>query len=290
MAARKDLGRDLRALWATLAVICLLGAGVAYGATRYLQTELEADATRDARKLTMDVFRPLLLPRDATAPIRAARYEELLDSVHERVLAGPIVGLKLWAADGTILFATNQDQVGDREPAMREDLHDVIGGASRSVVEGDRFRTFTSMRIGEPPTIVTAELVRSHAAIVEKSRERWYPWVPRALMASAGFAAFYVATAILFAIAVALRRWARRRKVSGREAPPIPGGRAGRPAEDLPAYMAPGFREMVEGRQEMELEMATALQERDELATRLRRIETQTERGDAQGLSAPDDA
>ena len=283
MAARKDLGRDLRALCATLAVICLLGAGVAYGATRYLQTELEADATRDARKLTMDVLRPLLLPRDATAPIRAARYEEFLDSVHERVLAGPIVGLKLWAADGRILFATNQDQVGDREPAMREDLHDVIGGASRSVVEGDRFRTFTSMRIGEPPTIVTAELVRSHAAIVEKSRERWYPWVPRALMAAAGFAAFYVATAILFAIAAALRRWARRRKVSGREAPPIPGGRAGRPAEDLPAYMAPGFREMVESRQEMELEMATALQERAELATRLRRIETQTERGDAQG-------
>ena len=283
MAARKDLGRDLRALWATLAVICLLGAGAAYGATRYLQTELEADATRDARKLTMDVLRPLLLPRDATAPIRAARYEQLLDSVHERVLAGPIVGLKLWAADGTILFATNQDQVGDREPAMREDLHDVIGGASRSVVEGDRFRTFTSMRIGEPPTIVTAELVRSHAAIVEKSRERWYPWVPRALMAAAGFAAFYVATAILFAIAAALRRWARRRKVSGREAPPIPGSRAGRPAEDLPAYMAPGFREMVESRQEMELEMATALQERDELATRLRGIETQTERGDAQG-------
>jgi hypothetical protein len=283
MAARKDLGRDLRALCATLAVICLLGAGVAYGATRYLQTELEADATRDARKLTMDVLRPLLLPRDATAPIRAARYEEFLDSVHERVLAGPIVGLKLWAADGTILFATNQDQVGDREPAMREDLHDVIGGASRSVVEGDRFRTFTSMRIGEPPTIVTAELVRSHAAIVEKSRERWYPWVPRALMAAAVFAAFYVATAILFAIAAALRRWARRRKVSGREAPPIPGSRAGRPAEDLPAYMTPGFREMVESRQEMELEMATALQERDELATRLRGIETQTERGDAQG-------
>src|SRR3989304_5181302 len=92
MAARKDLGRDLRALCAMLAVICLLGAGVAYGATRYLQTELEADATRDARKLTMDVLRPLLPPRDATAPIRAARYEELLDSVRERGLAGAVVG------------------------------------------------------------------------------------------------------------------------------------------------------------------------------------------------------
>src|SRR3972149_10026093 len=43
MAARKDLGRDLRALWATLAVICLLGAGAGSGATPPLPTQPEAD-------------------------------------------------------------------------------------------------------------------------------------------------------------------------------------------------------------------------------------------------------
>jgi hypothetical protein len=55
----RNLGRSLRALWATLGVILLLGAGAAYGVTRYLQSELEADATKDARKLSADVLQPL---------------------------------------------------------------------------------------------------------------------------------------------------------------------------------------------------------------------------------------
>ena len=51
MSDPRQRGKDLRALWATLAVICLLGAGVAYGVTRYRLYELEQQATRDARKV-----------------------------------------------------------------------------------------------------------------------------------------------------------------------------------------------------------------------------------------------
>ncbi|HEX5951133.1 MAG TPA: hypothetical protein VFZ96_09025, partial [Actinomycetota bacterium] len=156
MPERRNRGRELRALWATLAVICLLVAGVAYGATRYLQSELEADATRDARKLTNEVLEPLLTANDASAPLHGDRYDQLLAAVRERVLAGPVTGVVLWAQDGTVLFADERQLVGEQRTKMREELHSAIAGSSTSAVEDGEFRTLTSMRVGQPPTFVTA--------------------------------------------------------------------------------------------------------------------------------------
>ena len=184
MPDRRHRGRQLRDVFITLALIFLLGAGAAYGATRYLQSGLESDATRDARRLSVDVLQPLLVPADAQGLVQGARYDELLSAVDERVLAGPINGVLLLARDGTVLFADQPSLVGDHEPALRDDIHSVIAGTSQSSVDGDRFRTLTALEIGSPPTLVAAELVRSHPAIVEESREVWYPWVGRAITAA----------------------------------------------------------------------------------------------------------
>jgi hypothetical protein len=283
MPARRKLGRELRALWATLAVICLIGAGAAYGATRYVRDELEADARRDAQKLTTEVLRPVLTPRDAVDPIRGARYDELLAYVQQRVLAGPIVGVRLWRSDGTILFANVESLVGDRDAGMRSDLHRAIAGTSLSTVEGDRFLTLTSMRIGKPPMIVTAELIRSHAAIVEESRQRWYPWVARGLTAAAVGAGLFVITAITFALGgLVERRRARGSKGRSRARGPVARGVPETPTDEtLPAYMRPGFREESEARQRMAIEMAAAQQERDEMEARAHRMGLNL--GDAQG-------
>jgi hypothetical protein len=269
MPERGKLGQDLRALWATLAVICLVGAGAAYAATRYVQGELEADARRDAQKLTTEVLRPVLTPRDAVAPIRGARYDELLVYVQQRVLAGPIVGLRLWRSDGTVLFANVESLVGDRDAGMRSDLHSAIAGTSLSIVEGDRFHALTSVRVGKPPTIVTAELIRSHNAIVEEARERWYQWVARGLTAAGVCAGLYVITAIALGLVAALGRLAKRKRSSGPEAAPLarrPVARAAPRApidETLPAYMRPGFREEFEARQRVAIETTLAQRERD---------------------------
>jgi hypothetical protein len=287
MPGRRKLGRELRALWATLAVICLIGAGAAYGATRYVQDGLEADARRDAQKLTTEVLRPVLTPRDVADPIRGARYDELLAYVQQRVLAGPIVGVRLWRSDGTILFANVESLVGDRDAGMRGDLHSAIAGTSLSTVEGDRFHALTSMRIGNPPTIVTAELIRSHAAIVEESRQRWYPWVARGLTAAAVCAGLSVITAIAFALVAALGGLAKRREATGSKAPSRARGTAARGVpetptdETLPAYMRPGFREEFEARQRAAIEMAVAQQERDQVEARARRMGLAL--GDGQG-------
>ena len=281
MPEHKNLGRSLRALWATLAVIFLVGAGAAYGVTRYLQNELEADATKDARKLSVDVLQPLLIPSDAEDPIRGARYDELRSSVERRVLAGPISAVHLWAADGTVLFADRRELVGDREAAMRDDIHAVIAGTSHSSVDGDRFRTLTVLEIGSPPTLVAAELVRSHAAIIEASRETWYPWVRRGIAGAIACAGLYVLTAIAFLLVGVLAR-----RSAGREEPadgsPPPRRRNAAPAqdEDLPAYMQPGFQEEVEARRRVEEELKATRGERDALRERVQRLEAGLEGAD----------
>ena len=288
MPDRGNLGRQLRALWATLAVICLLGAGAAYGVTRYVQSELEADATRDARKLSVDVLQPLLVPSDAEGPVRGTRYDELRSAVDQRVLAGPINAVTLWAADGTIVFADRRELVGKRQASMRDDIHAAVAGTSQSSLEGDRFATLTVLEIGNPPTLVAAQLGRSHAAIVEESKETWYPWMERAIKAAIVCFALFVATAIgFFAIGILGRVAARRREPDAspngsathrrdpakaeRRAPAAVGD------DDLPAYMLPGFREEMESRRQVEDELNATRRERDALVERLRRLEAEPE-------------
>jgi hypothetical protein len=282
--AAETLGRKLRSLWATLAVICLLGAAAAYGVTWYQQDQLERDATRDARKLSIDVIKPMLTPTDAEGPIRGDRYDQLLAAIEKNVLAGSINSVRLWAADGTVLFADDASLVGEREPAMRDDVHATIAGTSQSSVDGERYQTLTMLELGQPPVIVAVELGRSHAAIVEQAREQWYPWVRKGITAAIVFAVLYVGTAIFFAVLGSLERRSKRRQ----DAPAANGSGSGRSSSrkaqpaasvdpNLPAYMRPGFQEEVEARREVEAALETAHQERAELMERLRRTEAELE-------------
>lgn len=275
MPDRRHRGRQLRDVFITLALIFLLGAGAAYGATRYLQSGLESDATRDARRLSIDVLQPLLVPADAQGLVQGARYDELLSAVDERVLAGPINGVLLLAQDGTVLFADQPSLVGDHEPALRDDIHSVIAGTSQSSVDGDRFRTLTALEIGSPPTLVAAELVRSHPAIVEESREVWYPWVGRAITAAIVCFGLALVTAIVFAtIGVLGRRSARQR--SAVESPRLRRKKAGADAdENAPAYLHPSFKDEVAARRQVEDELRAIQHERDALAARVQRLEAE---------------
>jgi hypothetical protein len=275
MPDRRHRGRQLRDVFITLALIFLVGAGAAYGATRYLQSGLESDATRDARKLSVDVLQPLLVPADAQGPVQGARYDELLSAVDERVLAGPINGVLLLAQDGTVLFADQPSLVGDHEPALRDDIHAVIAGTSQSSVDGARFRTLTALEIGSPPTLVAAELVRSHPAIVEESREVWYPWVGRAIIAAIVCFGLALVTAIVFAVIGVLRRRSARQR-STVEASRLRRKKAGADAdENAPAYMHPSFKDEVAARRQAEDELRAIHHERDALADRVQRLEAE---------------
>jgi len=271
-------GQQLRAFFVMLAMIFLVGAGAAYGATWYRQSGLEADATRDARRLSIDVLQPLLVTADAQGPVRGVRYDELLAAVDERVLSGPINGVLLLAQDGTVLFADQPALVGDHQPALRDDIHAMISGQSQSSVDGDRFRTLTALEIGSPPTLVAAALVQSHQPIVEESRETWYPWFWRAITAAVVCFGLAIVTAIVFSVIGVLARRASRR----RSAVAAPGPRrkkADRAAdENLPAYMHPGYKDEVAARRQLEEEVNAIQHERDALASRVQRLEAELDR------------
>jgi hypothetical protein len=210
--------------------------------------------------------------------VRGARYDELLDAVEKRVLAGPINGVLLLAQDGTVLFADQPALVGDQQPALRDDIHAAVSGASQSSVDDGRFRTLTVLEIGSPPTLVAAELVRSHTAIVEESREQWYPWVWRAIPAAiVSFGLALVTAIVFFAIGALRRRSARQR--SAVAAPPVRRKKAERVAnENLPAYMQPTFKDEVAARRRAEEELNTVQHERDALASRVQRLEAELDR------------
>ncbi|MEX2203904.1 MAG: hypothetical protein WD965_07425 [Actinomycetota bacterium] len=278
---RPKPGSALRALLATLAGILLLLGGVAYAANLYFASELERGATRDARKLAIDVIQPLLSPADASAPIRGARYDQILASLEQNVLAGPINRVRLWRVDGTILFADDASLVGQREADMRDDIHAVTAGTSESQVLGDRFRTLTSVRVGEPsPILLAVELGRSHAALVEPASERWQPWVVRAGVGAGVCVALYVATAVFFGVFGAMKRRPKTAKVKSREADR--GGRKapkdGVPADgDLPPYMQAGFQDEFQSRKRAEDALAAAERQRDALIERVRVLELELE-------------
>jgi hypothetical protein len=278
MSDRMYRGRQLRDFFVTLALILLVGAGAAYGVTRYLQSELEADATRDARKLSVDVLQPLLITGDAQGPVQGARYDELLAAVDERLLAGPINGVVLLAQDGTVLFADQPALVADHQPALRDDIQDVIAGTSQSSVDGDRFRTLTALEIGSPPTLVAAELIRSHQAIVEESREPWYPWVWRAIAAAVACFGLALVTAIVFSVVGVLQRRSARQRSA--VATPRPRRRKADqvPDQDAPAYMHPTFKDEVAARRRAEEELNAIQHERDALASRVQRLEAELDR------------
>jgi hypothetical protein len=278
MPDRRHRGRQLRDVFITLALIFLVGAGAAYGVTRYLQSELESDANRDARKLSVDVLQPLLVPADAQGPMQGARYDELLAAVDQRVLAGPINGVLLLAQDGTVLFADQPSLVGDHEPALRDDIHAVIAGTSQSSVDGDRFRTLTALEVGSPPTLVAAELVRSHTAIVEESREVWYPWVARAIAAAIVCFGLALVTAIVFSVIGVLERHSARQRSAVTAAPPRRRKKDQVPDENAPAYMHPSFKDEVAARRQVEDELRAIQHERDALAQRVQHLEAELDR------------
>jgi hypothetical protein len=277
VSGTKSFARDLRAFWLALAVIGLLGAIAAYGITRFRLTELEQAATRDARRLAVEVVQPALSPGDGSRPMRGARYESMLSTIEGRVLLRPIGAVRIWSGDGTIVFADDPKLVGDRMPAMRDDIHDLNAGAVSGFVKGGRFHTLVLLRVAKSPTTsLAAELIRSHAPLVEKAKGPWYPWVGRAIRGAIAFAALYVVTwAGFFVYDVLRRRMALRRSGATMKEER---SAAAEEDENVPAYVRPGFREELETRQRVERELTSAQAERDELARRLQQAELELER------------
>lgn len=288
MSDPKSTSRNIRGLFATLATICLIGAGVGYGVTRYRLMELEDHATRDARKVAVDVIQPGLTARDASAPMSGERLASMRAKVEARVLTGPVNEVRIWSGDGEIVFADDPAQIGESQPAMREDIRALTSGTTtEDFVTGERFHSLVVLHVGKPEALMAVELVRSHTALVDKAEEPWYPWVARALRIAVLFAALWVLTWIGFLAYDLMKRGVRRRSRAkkNRGKDEAPGRRPSPRPEDLPAYVQPGFQEEVESRRRAEEELTSAKAERDELARRLEQVQLELQHSQAPAVS-----
>src|SRR5919197_1638099 len=99
--------------------------------------QTEAAARDHARFVTSSILAQALTPRDLRAPmdVEGDRYRTLRHLVQGRILHAtfPVVRVKIWRADGTILFADDPELVG-RRFEVEEDLHEALHGEVASDV------------------------------------------------------------------------------------------------------------------------------------------------------------
>ena len=176
--------------------------------------------------------------------MRGARYASMRSAIEERVLVWPIIAVRIWSGNGTVVFADDPKVVGEQVPALRDDIHDLNAGGVRGFVTGNRVHTISCSSASPAHRRRWRPISCGHTPARGGAQESWYPWVGRAIRVAIGFGVLYLVTWVRFAVYAVLRR---------QVAPPDPGGDEGRarPAkadEDLPAYMHPRFRDEVETR------------------------------------------
>jgi hypothetical protein len=215
--------RVLRVLFGTITVVALFGVGGAIAATKFAQADLEDRAIESARKVATSSIAPVLQPRDAERPLQGPRYISLLTIVRRDVLPGPISGVTIWSDDGTVLFADDRATVGRTEGSMKQTIASIGRAPAVAEVDEDRFLTFVPLAIAKDGPKVTAELVRSHEAIVAQSRERWWDWVGKAGRIGAMAFVLYL---LVVGAGAALSAQRRRAADAARTTRPLPGSGA----------------------------------------------------------------
>jgi hypothetical protein len=212
--------RVLRVLFGTITVVALFGVGGAIAATKFAQADLEDRAIESARKVATSSIAPVLQPRDAERPLQGPRYVSLLTIVRRDVLPGPISGVTIWSDDGTVLFADDRATVGRTEGSMKQTIASIGRASAVAEVDEDRFLTFVPLAIAKDGPKVTAELVRSHEAIVAQSRQRWWDWVGKAGRIGAMAFVLYL---LVVGAGAALAAQRRRAADAARTTRPLPG-------------------------------------------------------------------
>jgi two-component system, NarL family, sensor kinase len=116
-----------------LVTLVLVSAGVWYGANRAAESQAVQDAQQRTSTLASAVIQPEITQDLVNgSPAALARFDAL---VHERVLGGPVVRIKLWDSDGRIVYSDEPRLVGELfslESEELEALDDTGGPVARS--------------------------------------------------------------------------------------------------------------------------------------------------------------
>jgi signal transduction histidine kinase len=126
---------------ASLIVFLVIGAGLSILISRQLVGRERQNAERHAEYVTKSILRYELNPQDLSflAPMKGARYEEFLGFVQDRILQYPLVLVKIWRSDGTVVFSNDRNLVGRRFGSLNHQLREAFStGTTVSVVVSTR--------------------------------------------------------------------------------------------------------------------------------------------------------
>ncbi len=100
----------------SLIAFAVIGTALALVVSRQLRNRQEAFARFHAQFVAGSILRYEFMPGDLTGPVPvgSARYRELEQFVDARILSEPVVRVKIWARDGTVLFSDEPRLVGLR--------------------------------------------------------------------------------------------------------------------------------------------------------------------------------
>jgi signal transduction histidine kinase len=119
----------------TLVAFIVIGVVLALLISSQVRTREEQAATDHALFVARSVLPYELTPQDVAAPIDPAseRYAQLRAEVVNRLLQAPVVRLKLWRHDGTVLFS-DEPRLDGRSFGAEEDLQEAFSGHPHSGV------------------------------------------------------------------------------------------------------------------------------------------------------------
>ncbi|GIU99250.1 MAG: hypothetical protein KatS3mg014_0866 [Actinomycetota bacterium] len=158
----RGLGRASRrrALWGGLTGALLVASALALGQAGSVEERMLREATASGVSLVANTLVPELTAADAAGPVTGDRYRELATVVEQGVRAdGTVRAVLVWAADGTILFASDASLVGDEVRSMRPTILGVLGGEPVTDIDRGRLRTLIPVPLA-PGTSVVVELDR----------------------------------------------------------------------------------------------------------------------------------
>jgi len=171
-----------------LVALAVIGTTASIVVSRLIRQQREASATFHAQFVTEAILSHELTVRDVTAPIpaRSERYRTLAGFVRSRVLIAPVVRLKIWSHNGTVLFS-DEPRLDGRRFSFDGDLEIAFGGGVEAGVSNltepentferalapKLFETYVPLRLeGSAPgskPVAVAELYQDYAGIQRQS-------------------------------------------------------------------------------------------------------------------------
>jgi signal transduction histidine kinase len=133
-AARNAAGSDRRLLarfaLASLAAFVPIGVVLSLVISHQLVGQAQQDARTHAEFVTNSILRTQITGNDLTflVPMTGSRYAEFQQFVQNRILDYPVVLVRIWRSDGTVVYSNVKNQVGRQYtplvPGVRQAFHD----------------------------------------------------------------------------------------------------------------------------------------------------------------------